>query len=191
MPPSAVARSTAALAVIALTAIALAADGLPRPQPIDASHSSLVASFRQQGVTVDAPFKRFSGDIQYDPAHPEQTRATLQVDMGSLDVGDEDSDAEVRGAAWFDSAHFPQASFQAAQVRPGDAHHFEATGELRIKGHARRITVAVNVQPAGSGFAYDGSFELSRREFGIGDPSWDTVLDDQVRVRFHLLAGGG
>ena len=187
---SAVARSSIAFAAVALAAIALAADSLARPQPIIASHSSLVASFRQQGVSVDAPFKRFSGEIQYDPAHPERTRATLQVDMGSLDVGDEDSDAEVRGTAWFDSAHFPQASFEATQVKPGDAHHFEASGELRIKDHAQRITVGVNVQPAGSGFTYDGSFELSRREFAIGDPSWDAVLDDAVRVRFHLLAAG-
>ena len=177
-----------AAACLAIAAVAATADKPAAPQPVDAASSTLVASFRQQGVTVDAPFKRFAGSIQYDPARPAETRATLQVDMGSLDVGDEDSDAEVRGAAWFDSAQYPQASFQATRVEPGDARHFEATGELRIKGHARQITVAVSVQPAGRGHSYDGSFDLSRREFGIGDPSWDAVLDDQVRVRFHLVA---
>lgn len=187
--------AAAGVAFAAVTAgvaaiVAAGADLPPHPQPVDPAHSSLVASFRQQGVTVDAPFKRFTGDIRYDPARPADTRASLQVDMGSLDVGDDDSDAEVRTAPWFDSAHYPQASFEATQVKPGDAQHFEATGELRIKGHVRQMTVAVGVQPAGHGFAYDGSFELSRRDFGIGDPAWDSVLDDRVRVRFHLLAAG-
>ena len=180
----------AVTAVVALATVALAADSPMNPQPVSLQQSSLVASFRQQSVTVDAPFKRFDGSIQYDPARPADTRATLHVDMSSLDVGDDDSDAEVRGATWFDSAHYPQASFHSTVIQARDAYHFDATGELSIKGRTRQITVNVSVQPAAHGNAYDGSFELSRRDFGIGDPSWDTVLDDQVRVRFHLLATG-
>ena len=177
----------AALAAGALAAGAPATDSAKNPQQIGVQQSTLVASFRQQSVTVDAPFKRFDGSIQYDPARPAETRATLHVDMSSLDVGDDDSDAEVRGAAWFDSAHYPQASFHSTLIKPGDAHHFDVTGELNIKGRTRLITVNVSVQPAAHGYAYDGSFALSRRDFGIGDPSWDAVLEDQVRVRFHLL----
>jgi polyisoprenoid-binding protein YceI len=174
-----------------LAAVALAADSQDSSRQISLQQSSLVASFRQQSVTVDAPFKRFDGSIQYDPARPADTRATLHVDMASLDVGDDDSDTEVRGAAWFDSAHYPQASFHSTLIKPGvDARHFDATGDLTIKGRTRQVTVNVSVQPAAHGNTYDGSFELSRRDFGIGDPTWDAVLDDHVRVRFHLLAGG-
>ena len=50
--------------------------------------------------------------------------------------------------------------------------------------------MAIALQPGAGGNAFDGSFELSRRAFGIGDPAWDSVLDDRVRVRFHLLAAG-
>jgi polyisoprenoid-binding protein YceI len=166
-----------------LVAVAFAGDA----RPLDARQSTLVASFRQQAVTVDAPFKRFDGTIQYDPAHAADTRATLHVDTSSLDIGDEDSDAEVRGSAWFDSAHYPMASFESTRITARDAQHFEATGNLTIKGRTRPVTVTVSVAPAEHGYVYDGSFELSRRDFGIGDPQWDSVLDDRVRVRFHLL----
>ncbi len=180
----------AAFAAVVVAVVALAADSQTGSQQISLPRSTLVASFRQQSVTVDAPFKRFEGNIQYDPARPADTRATLHVDVASLDVGDDDSDAEVRGAAWFDSAHYPQASFQSTLIKPGAAHHFDATGELTIKGHTHQVTVNVSVLPDAHGYAYDGSFELSRRDFGIGDPSWDAVLEDHVRVRFHLLAAG-
>lgn len=166
-----------------VVAVALAADA----RPLDAKQSTLVVSFRQQAVTVDAPFKRFDGSIQYDPTHAADTRATLHVDTSSLEIGDEDSDAEVRGVAWFDSAHYPTASFESTRITPHDAQHFEAAGNLTIKGRTRPVTVTVSVTPTAHGYVYDGSVELSRRDFGIGDPQWDSVLDDHVLVRFHLL----
>lgn len=162
---------------------ALAADG-----NINLAQSSLVATFKQQHVPVDAAFKRFSGSIAYDAAKPAATVATLSVDMNSLDVGDDDSDAEVRKPAWFDSARFPQATFRSTAVTPGAAGHFEAVGTLTIKGKSQTITLTVTVQPMGGAHAFDGSFELSRKAFGIGDPVWEGALDDGVRVRFHLLA---
>jgi polyisoprenoid-binding protein YceI len=110
--------------------------------------------------------------------------------MTSLDIGDEDSSAEVRRQAWFDTAHFPRASFRSTAIKPTAADHFEAAGELTIKGQTRPITVTVNVQRAGAAFVYDGSFELSRQDFNIGDPAWNQALDDRVRVHFHLLAAG-
>ncbi len=172
---------------VALAAATLAAGQPSAAQAIKAQQSTLVASFRQQAVTVDAPFKRFDGSIQYDPAHAGDTRATLHVDTTSLDIGDEDSDAEVRGVAWLDSAHYPMATFESTRITPRDAQHFDATGNLTIKGRTRPVTMIVSVAPAARGYVYDGSFELSRRDFGIGDPQWDSVLDDRVLVRFHLL----
>jgi polyisoprenoid-binding protein YceI len=175
----------------ALAAAAPAANPRSTAQAIDAQHSTLIASFQQQAVTVDAPFKRFDGSIHYDPAHAADAHATLHVDTSSLDVGDDDSDAEVRGASWFDCAHFPTATFESTRITTRDAQHFDANGNLTIKGRTRPVTVTVGVAPAAHGSAYDGSFELSRRDFGIGDPQWDPVLDDRVHVRFHLLADGG
>ncbi len=177
-------------ACVALTAAAVAAAALAADSTIDVLHSTLVATFRQQAVSIDAPFRRFEGQIDYDPALPAATRATLSVDMTSLDIGDEDSSAEVRKSAWFDTAHFPRATFRSTSVKPSAAGRFDAAGALTVKGQARPITVTVSVQKLGSGYAYDGSFELSRQDFNIGDPTWNQVLDDKVRVHFHLLAGG-
>ncbi len=168
-----------------LVATALAADS-----SITLAQSTVIATFRQQDIPVDASFRTFSGTIAYDAARPEATRASLVVGMYSLDIGDEDTSAEVRKPAWFDSAHFPQSSFQSTLITPRAAGHFDATGVLTIKGQARTITVAVTVQRSGRTNVFDGSFELSRRDFGIGDPAWEKVLDDKVRVRFHLLAPG-
>ena len=169
-----------------LAGAALSADG-----SINAAGSSMVATFTQQHVPVDAPFRVFSGTIGYDAAHPEATQAALRVDVGSLELGDADASAELRKPAWFDYARYPNATFRSASVRRAADGRLEVTGTLEIKGRAQPITVAVSVQSNGATGAFDGSFELSRKAFGIGDATWDSVLDDRVRVRFHLQATGG
>jgi polyisoprenoid-binding protein YceI len=166
-------------------AAVLAADGA-----INLAQSSIVATFKQQHAPVEATFKKFSGSIVYDAAKPAAVVATLSVDMNSLDIGDADTEAEVRKPAWFDSARYPQATFRATAITPGASGQFTATGPLTIKGKTQTVTVTVTVQRSNGANAFDGSFELSRKAFGIGDASWEGMLDDTVRVHFHLLVEG-
>jgi polyisoprenoid-binding protein YceI len=170
--------------------LAMAVVAFATGDTIDAGQSTIVATFRQEGVPVDAPFKRFSGTVAYDAAHPAAASATVDVEVSSLDLGDESYNAEVRKAAWFDSAHFPKASFHSTSVKPGGADHFEATGTLSIKGKSQTVTVPITVQRKGLAIAFDGSLELSRKFFGVGDSDWDKVLEDKVRIRFHLQGSG-
>jgi len=168
-----------------VTMLALAANGT-----IDIPKSTIVATFKQENVPVDAPFRRFAGSIHYDPARPEVSDAALNVDVASFDIGDPAYNAEVRKPAWFDSARFPQASFRSTAIKAGTAGHFDATGTLSIKGRTQTLTVSITVQRSGHVDSFNGSFDISRKAFGIGDPSWNDVLDDRVRVRFHLLSTG-
>jgi polyisoprenoid-binding protein YceI len=66
---------------------------------IDGTKSTIVATFRQENVPVDAPFRKFSGHILYDPAAPAAAKALLDVDTGSFDLGSEDYNTEVRSIA--------------------------------------------------------------------------------------------
>ena len=175
------------VALLGLGAAAvLAADGA-----IDLLQSSITATFRQQNAPVEATFKKFSGSIVYDAAHPAATVATLSVDMTSLEIGDEDTEAEVRKPAWFDSARYPQATFRASTITPGAGGGFQASGPLTIKGKTQTVSLSVTVQRSAGGNAFEGRFALSRKAFGIGDASWDSVLDDTVQVHFRLVVAGG
>jgi polyisoprenoid-binding protein YceI len=155
---------------------------------LDPAKSTLVATFKQEGVAVAAPFRRFSGTIAYNAENVAASTAALDVDTGSLDLGDERYNAEVRKKAWFDSATFPKATFRATAIKPGSVGHFSASGTLTIKGRAQAILVPISVQNAAGTTTCDGVLTISRKSFGIGDPSWNDVLDDAVSVRFHLTS---
>ena len=169
---------------VLLTAIVAGAAG---PANIDPSKSTLVVTFKQENVPVDAPFKRFNGHIDYDPALPTASKAAVEITTASLDLGSEDYNSEVRKKDWLDSGTYPTATFISTAIKPGAAGHFDATGVLTLKGKTQTLTVPVTVGKAGAATSFDGDLTISRSYFGIGDKEWNDVLDDKVRVKFHII----
>lgn len=173
-----------------LAAIPILACGLLMAAELNvgpATKSTVVATFKQEGVAVDSPFTRFTGTISYDPQNVAAARAVLAVETASLDIGDPAYNAEVAKKSWFDSATYPRGEFRSTTIKPLAVNRFEATGTLTIKGRTQTISVPVSVGTSAAGTVFDGSFTISRKAFGIGDSTWDGVLDDQVVVKFHLL----
>jgi polyisoprenoid-binding protein YceI len=169
---------------LALTFVSLAT--LAADSNIDATKSTLIATFKQEGVPVDAPFRKFSGRIVYDAGNVAAASAALDVETGSLDIGDEMYSAEVRKPAWFDTAKYPTATFRSTGIKPVSAGRFDATGTLTIKGKAVTLTIPITAATN----AFDGALVISRKAFGIGDPAWNGVLEDKVSVKFHLVSSG-
>src|SRR5471032_1239473 len=102
-------RHFAVLAVGALLVLTLVtgAAGVPA---VDVSKSSIIVTFRQENVPVDAPFKKFNGRIDYDPEHPGAAKAAIEITTGSLDLGSEEYSAEVRKKNWLDATTYRTAT---------------------------------------------------------------------------------
>lgn len=153
---------------------------------IDVSKSTVSAVFTQIGVPVEAPFTRFSGTVDHDPAKPADARATLVIDTASFDIGDDDYNAEVRKPEWFDSTRFPKATFTATGLVPAAGGAFEATGTLNLKGRSVNLKAPVAIRTGAGGTVYSGTATISRKAFGIGDPSWEDTVEDAVRITFTI-----
>jgi polyisoprenoid-binding protein YceI len=166
------------------SAFVVAAAGDPS---IDAAKSTITATFKQENVPVDAAFKRFNGRVDYDPTKPNASKAAIEVETGSFDMGTADYNAEVRKKSWFDSATYPKATFISTSVKPGAAGHFDATGTLTLKGKSQTLTVPVTATKTGTTTVFEGALDISRAYFGIGDADWNDVVDDKVRIKFHLV----
>lgn len=174
----------AALAVLA-AAIAFAAAWAA---PVDAGHSRVVAQYRQMNVPVEAPFRRFSGMVEFDPAQPAQAIAHIEVDTASLDLGEEDYNSEVRKPEWFDSAHFAKAVFDAKGLKPAGTGHYETDGTLQLKGKSQPLHLSLAVSQQNGAPVFDGALPVSRAYFSIGGAEWNDTLADQVLVKFHIVA---
>ena len=170
----------------------LAAAQTPPAAKLLPAQSEIVFTSRQMGVPVEGRFRRFDAQVAFDPRQPEAGRVTLTVDLASVAMGAAESEAEVAKPGWFNTAAFPQASFQSGAIKAAGPGRFEMAGKFTLKGQTRELTVPVSLAQAGGQSVASGSFVVKRLDYRIGDGDWaDTSLvANDVQVRFKLALSG-
>jgi polyisoprenoid-binding protein YceI len=128
-------------------------------------------------------FKKFTAQISFDAAKAEATKANIEVDINSIDFGDDNWNRDALGASWFNGKQFPKAVFIVASAKALGGGRFEAPGKFTLKGNTRDV-VATFTAKADAG----GTVPLKRNDFKIGEGSWaDTsVVANEVAVRFKV-----
>jgi len=157
---------------------------------IQPDKSKIGFSFKQMGVAMDGHFAKSSATLNFDPAKPEQAKASIEVDLASIDTGTDEVDQEVVGKAWFNTAAFPKAVFVAKQVKQLAPNQYEVLGSLSIKGRSRDVKTVFKLSPQGKSSVLSGSFTLQRADFSIGEGMWskfDVVAND-IQVNFQFTA---
>lgn len=156
----------------------------------DAAKSSVSAVFKQLNVPVEAKFKKFAAQIDYDAAKPESSKANVEIDIASFDLGDPDFNQEVLKKEWFNAAQFPKASFASTAMKAGAGGILNVTGKLTIKGKTADVAFPLAVKKEGSSTVFDGNLQIKRLAFNIGEGEWkDTAtVADEVTIKFHVVA---
>lgn len=157
----------------------------------DAAKSAVSAVFKQFNVPVEAKFNKFSAQIDFDSGKPDASKASVEIDIASFDLGDPDYNSEVQKKEWFSSAHFPKATFVSSKIKPGVAGKLDVTGKLTIKGRVMDISFPMVVKKEGALQIFEGSLPIKRLAFNIGEGDWrDTSLvADEVVIKFRVAAG--
>ncbi len=161
-------------------------------QKILPAQSEIVFISKQMGVPVDGKFKKFDAQMNFDPKSPQTSKVSFTVDLLSADIGNAETERELKKPGWFDSAKFPQATFASTAIKGLGGSKFEVAGKLSIKGNARDIVVPVNVTQAAGVSTARGEFTLKRLEFKIGDGEWNdaSIVANEVVVKFKIAVTG-
>lgn len=178
-------------AVLAVCTLALLIPGLAGAVlKTDPASSTVGVVFRQLNVPVEAKFKTFVAQIDYNPARPAAASATVEIDVPSFDLGDPDYNKEVLKKEWFNAAQFPKARFVSSTITPGAAGKFTVSGKLTIKGKTADVSFPLTLRQEAGHQVFDGALPIKRLVFNIGDGEWkDTsVVADEVIIRFHVVA---
>ena len=91
------------------------------PLKTDIAASGVSAVFKQMNVPVEAPFRTFAAQIDYDAAKPATAKAIVEITTASFDIGDAMYNKEVAKKEWFNSAQFPKATFVSTSIAPAGA----------------------------------------------------------------------
>ena len=180
-------RATSLLLLAAASAAAVHAE-----QKLLPAQSDIAFVSKQMGVAMEGHFKKFDAQIAFDPAKPETGKIALSVDIASATLGAPEMDGELPKAVWFNTAKFPQATFQSTAIKGLGGGKFEVSGKLAIKGNTRDAIVPVTLTQSGATTTASGVLTIKRLAFKIGENEWaDTsAVADDVQIKFKLALSG-
>ncbi|KWX65754.1 YceI family protein [Mycobacterium sp. NAZ190054] len=163
---------------------------------IDPVHSTVGFSVRHLMVSkVRGVFDTFNGAITVGEDGVPSVRAEIAVD--SVDTRNEQRDAHLKSADFFDTEKYPLATFVSTAVRP-DGDNYVVDGDFTLKGVTRPISLIVEFNGVNPGMGngevagFDASVVLNRKDFGIDlDMPLETggaVVGDKVTVTLEIEA---
>ena len=164
---------------------------------IDASHSTVGFSVRHMMVSkVRGYFRDFSGEI-VTAEDPTQSSVTARIDMDSIDTRQEQRDAHIRSADFFDVGNHTEMTFRSTAVAT-DGADWPVTGDLTIKGVTRPVTLALELDGfgpdafGGTRAGFSAKTSVSRKAHGVDiDLPLDgggVVVGDKIDVELDIQA---
>jgi polyisoprenoid-binding protein YceI len=111
----------------------------------DPSGSTIGFTVHQFLGTTHGKFTRFSGKIDIDREHPENSSVTAQIDVRSIDTHIKKRDDHLRSPEFFDVEKFPQMTFKSRNVKRIGPQSGDILGDLTMHGVTRPITLHVKL----------------------------------------------
>lgn len=177
-------------AACALLACCVAVPSIAAALKTDPAKSAITIVFKQMNVPVEAKFKKFNARIDFDSAKPDASKANIEIDISSFDLGDAEMNWEVAKKEWFNAAQFPKANFMSSSIRPVGNGAFDVAGRLGIKGKTIDVHFPLMIKKEGGNQIFEGTLPIKRLAFNIGEGEWkDTgTVADEVLIKFRVVA---
>ncbi len=146
----------------------------------DSQHTSIEFAVRHMVVsTVRGRFDEFTVDADIDADDLTASRGTVVVKTASIDTREEQRNAHLRSADFFNAETYPDMVFTITRVE-GSGPHYVVSGDLTIKDITREVRLDAEVtgpvaDPWGNtrlGLSASGT--LNRKDF---DLTWNVVTE--------------
>lgn len=148
---------------------------------IDPTHSEINFKVKHLLVsTVTGHFSKFDASIETNKEDFSDAKISFESDINSVNTKNEQRDAHLKSADFFDAEKNPKMSFVSKSVKKISDHEMHVTGNLTIRGVTKEVTLDViyNGTVAGFGGTEVAGFEVrgkvNRFDFGL---QWNALTE--------------
>ncbi len=170
----------------------------PGTWTVDPSHSEVGFVVRHLMVSkVKGRFGGVTGTITVTENVLESV-VEASAEIVTVDTRDENRDAHLKSADFFDAEKFPTISFRSTGIRERGSDYL-LDGQLTIKGVSKPVTfdleyngAATNPMTSGQTAGFSAETEVNRKDFGL---EWNVALEtggvmvaDKVKIALEIEA---
>ena len=164
---------------------------------LDQAHTTVEFVARHLMITkVRGRFATFSGSINVAEV-PEESSVEVTIDAASIQTSQDQRDAHLRSADFFDTDTYPHLTFKSTSVAL-DGDDWKVTGDLTVRDVTRPVVLTVefdgaNTTPWGTqAVAFSASTEIDREDWGLTyNQTLETggvVVGKKVRIELNVEA---
>ena len=141
---------------------------------LDPTHSELGFKIRHLMISnVTGKFKEFDASAETEGDDFSTAKLKAEVKVSSIDTNNQDRDAHLRNADFFEAETYPDMHFESTEVEKVDDDTFNIHGNLTIKDTTKPVKLiseynGIVKDPYGNtkaGFSLSG--KINRKEWGI------------------------
>lgn len=164
---------------------------------IDPAHSEIGFRVRHLMIsTVSGTFSDFSGTMEAEKEDFSDARIAFSAQTASLSTHNAQRDEHLRSEEFFDTASFPELTFESTALRPGGGDAFVLEGNLTLRG----VTKPVQLQATYNGtmtdpygqtkHGFEVSGKINRKDYGLNwsavTEAGGVVVSDEVRLDINV-----
>jgi polyisoprenoid-binding protein YceI len=148
--------------------------------------------------TVKGRFGNVAGTIVLDEANPSASTVDATIDVATIDTRQEQRDAHLRSADFFDVERFPAIRFRSTDVEAVSQGEYRVTGDLTIRDVTRPVVLRVEETGrardpwGGDRVGFTAETKIERSDFGL---TWNQVLEaggvavgNEVKISLDIQA---
>lgn len=148
---------------------------------LDPAHSEIMFKVKHMMITnVKGSFDSFTIDVTSPSDDFIGSQVDVSIATSSINTRNEQRDAHLKSADFFDAEQFPEIHFKAHSLSQVSGSDYALNGDLTIKGVTKPVSLDVEFggiqkDPWGNlkaGFTVEG--KIKRSEFGL---SWNAALE--------------
>ncbi len=164
---------------------------------LDTTHTQVGFSVKHMAIsTVRGRFTKFNGTGETD-ASGTLVKASFTIETASIDTNQEQRDAHLRSADFFNAEKYPTLTFTATKIVQ-DGTDITITGDFTMNGVTKPVTLKGETAPVvkdpwgmtRTGLALEG--KLNRKDWGL---TWNQALEfggvmvsEEVKLHLELEA---
>jgi len=166
---------------------------------IDPAHTTVEFAVKHMMVTtVRGRFGQVSGTIELDEEDLTRSSAEVTIPVASIDTREEQRDAHLRSADFFDAENHPNMTFRTRSIERAGEDEYRVTGDLTIRGVTREVVLDARLEgrakkPTGEEvIGLTASTSIDREDYGL---KWNVALEaggwlvgKEVRISLDVQA---
>lgn len=153
---------------------------------LDASASKIAFAIKNLGITVHGSFSGLAGEITFNPNELSKSSFNVHVDSKSINTDNDMRDSHLRKEEFFNAEKYPRLTFVSDNITAAGKGNYTVTGKLTIKDVTKNVSFKFSATPQGDIYTFKGSFDLNRRDYGVGGSS--ITMSDNVKIDLTVVA---